>query len=143
MIARSFLALFASLLLIGCSSSPPLMRLDVQATPTGSRVFLSLQGELAYTGKLGPIQGDVKSESFEEDFVLLGTAPLTYALPLRETESDATVLGFGGKVVRKYKEGILRFEKPGFQTVERRIRFHEGETTITVEMPAEHVAPRP
>ena len=139
--ASIFLLLF-SFLGFGCSSTP-MMHLDVMATPEGSRVFLSLRGERAYTGKLGPIKGDVKAESFEEDFILIGTAPMTYELPLRETESDATILGVGGKVVLKYKEGVLRFVKPGFQTVERHVRFSDGETRVVVEMPVEHDSAQP
>ena len=133
LVPKTLLSAFALLLLVGCGSTP-LARLDLQASPAGARVFLSLRGDRAYTGKLGPIRGDVKSESFEEDFVLLGTAPLIFDVALRETESDATILGVGGKVVRKYKEGVLRFEKPGFETAERRVRLAEGTTEVQVDL---------
>ena len=35
----------------------------------------------------------------------------------------------------KYKEGVVRFVKPGFETVERRFRFQDGEVRIQVKMP--------
>lgn len=124
----------APVLLTGCSSTP-MMELDLRSDPVGAQVYMSRRGEKAVTGKLGPVKGNVRAESLEEDFVFIGTAPLTYSSPLSETESDARVLGFGGKVVRKYKDGVIRFEKPGFETVERHVRFQDGELKMKVSMP--------
>jgi hypothetical protein len=122
------------ILAAGCGSTP-MMELDLSSNPDGAKVYLSRRGKKAYQGNFGPIKGNVKAEKLEEEFVLLGTSPLFYTSPLRETESDATVLGIGGKVVLKYKEGILRFKKPGFETVERYVRFLDGEVSIDVDMP--------
>lgn len=141
MILRALAIALASLAAFGCSSTPPTMQLDVHSFPEGARVFISRRGERAIAGKIGPIKGDVKSEELEEEFVLIGTAPLTYTSLLHEIESDATVLGIGGKVVLKFRDGVLRFEKPGFQTVERHVRFQEGEVRLEVELPEAEAPP--
>ena len=133
---RALTLALVSILAVSCSSTPT-MELEIQSDPAGARVYMSLRGQRAVTGKFGPIQGDVKAEDLEEEFLLIGTAPFTYTLPLHETESDATVLGVGGKVVLKYKEGIVRFEMPGFQSVERHVRFREGDVRVEVAMPEE------
>ena len=62
-------------------------------------------------------------------------ATFEHATPLEEQESGARGFGFTGGKVNRYKEGLLRIEKPGFQTVERRILFREGEMELKVRLP--------
>ena len=121
-------------ILSGCASTPE-MELELRTEPEGARVYLSRRGKKAYQAKLGPVKGDVKAETFEEEFLLIGTSPLVYTTPLRATESDATLLGVGGKVVLKFDDGVLRFEKPGYETIEQHVRFHDGDTTLEVALP--------
>ena len=130
----------ALLLVLTACSSTPKMELELGSTPQGAQVFLSRRGERAYEGKLGPLKGDVKSDELEEGFALIGTSPLTYVSPLRETESDATLFGVGAKVVLKYKDCVVRFVKPGFETVERHVLFQEGEVRVQVKLPRAQAA---
>ena len=131
---RSLLAFATTaLLLVSCGSTPE-VQLDLSSDPVGAQVFLSRRGERSYRADFGPLEGDMKSEALSEDFVYLGTSPLEYATPLEENESDARVLGFGGAVVLEYHEGVLRFEKEGFATVERRVRFKNGRIQLHVTM---------
>ena len=135
LVKKALVALAASLLfLTGCGSTPT-VELDLSSDPAGAQVFLSRRGERSYRADLGPLEGDMKSEELVEDFFLLGTSPLAYVSPLEESESNAKVLGFGGAVVLEYHEGLLRFEKEGFATVERRVRFRKGKIGIHVTMP--------
>lgn len=123
------LALPLALSLAACGSTPT-VQLSVSSEPAGATVTLSRVGERSYRADLGPVEGDVRSEAFTEDAFVLGTAPLTYESPLEEEESSAKVLGFGGGVVREYHEGVLRFEKEGFETIERRVRFRDGKVEV-------------
>lgn len=141
MSVRPFAAALVCFLAAACSSTPPTLELDLLSEPEGATVYLSRRGEKAWAGKLGPVQGDVKAEDLVEDFLLIGTAPLTYTSLLRETESDATIFGVGGRVVLKFRDGVLRFEKPGFETVERHVRFVDGEVRVEVELPPAVPAP--
>lgn len=131
---RTALLLLFSIAAASCGSTP-MMQLDLQSDPVGARVYVSRRGHKSVVTRLGPIQGNVKAEDLEEDFVLIGTSPMVYSSPLKEFESDATIMGFGGQVVLRYKEAVLRFEKPGHATVERHVRFEDGEMIVQVEMP--------
>ena len=130
---RSTLLIGAATLMAGCGSAPK-MTLSLESDPVGAQVYLSRRGDRSVQGKVGPLSGNMKSESFKEEFSLIGTSPLTYESPLTETESDATFLGFGGRVKLKYKEGVIRFERPGYDTVERHFRFQDDELRLWIEM---------
>ena len=112
--------------------------LEVQLTsnPSGARVYISRRGESTYQGKVGFLKGNVKATPFEEEPQLVGTTPVTYSSPLQEMTTDATVLGVGGRVIKTFKEGVFRFERPGFEPVEQFIRFQKGRETIDVVLPA-------
>ena len=88
--------------------STPVAKLTIDSTPKGAEVHLKRLGDRDYEGKLGPISGDVKSEDYEGEFVLLGTTPLQYDVKLREKESGGTVLGIGGRVMLEFDEALLR-----------------------------------
>lgn len=129
-------ALLIAFLLSACGSTPEIV-LDLSSDPVGAQVYLSRRGERTYRGQLGPVKGDVKAESLEEDFFLIGTAPLVYTSPLEERDGGVSVLGVGGAVVLEYDEGVLRFEKEGFESVERRVRFRKGRVRVEVQMGTE------
>lgn len=130
-----FLPLALSLL-AACGSTPKLV-LDIRSEPAGAQVYLSRSGQKSFRGKLGPVQGDVRAEDLEERFQLLGTTPLEYSSPLEERESGGTLFGVGAGVVREYHSGLVRVEKEGFATVERRVRFQNGRVVVDVRLPAE------
>jgi hypothetical protein len=138
---RALLALATSTLLLASCSSTPEVQLDLSSDPVGAQVYLSRRGERSYRAGFGPVEGDMKSEELNEEFIYLGTSPLEYVSPLEEDESNAKVLGFGGAIVLEYHEGVLRFEKEGFATVERRVRFKNGtiELHVTMESPGQSV----
>lgn len=144
MALRTSLALILALApaLVGCSSTPELL-LDIQVEPAGADVYLSRRGEKAYRGDFGPVEGDVRSEAFEEGFAFLGNAPLEYSSLLEERESGGTILGIGAGVMRKYKEGIVRIEKEGFEPVERHVRFVDGEVKLAVQLEKSAAAAQP
>jgi len=129
-------------LTVGCAG-PPKLVLDVTSEPAGAKIFLSRRGEKAYRAGFGPVDGDVRSDALNEDFLLLGMSPLVYTSPLEEMESGGTVLGLGGGVVRKYLDGVLRIEKEGFETAERHMRFQDGKVTIHVKLEKKANEPQP
>ncbi len=117
----------------GCSA--PEVVLSVRTEPPGAAVYLSRRGQRAYYGAFGPIRGDMQSEPYEEDFMLVGRTPLEFASPLEEEESGgAALLGIGVTRVRRYEQGVLRFEKRGYEPVEQRVLFEEGQRLIDVEL---------
>ena len=122
-----------STLLPSCGSTPKTV-LEIVTVPSGADVYLAKSGERAVHGKLGPVAGDVDQESIDESFLLLGTAPLEYTLPLEEKESGASAFGIGFEVVRRYDEGVLRIQKNGYRTQERRIRLEDGDVRIVIEL---------
>lgn len=128
--------------LTSCSSTPK-AELQIVTHPSGADVYLSRSGERSYRGKFGPLSGGFEKEPIDEGFLLLGTAPLDYSLPLRETEQDASAFGVGIQVVRKYEEGILRVEKQGYRPVERRVHLEDGEVKVVFRLEEEPAAPTP
>lgn len=122
-----------TLVLAGCSSAPQL-DLDLHSNPEGASVYFSRRGLKSVQGKIAFVKGDVKSETLEEEFVFLGTAPLQHSTPIEEVESDATIMGVGGKVILKYREGVLRFEKAGFEPFEQRVRIEDGKIKVMADL---------
>lgn len=111
--------------------------LEVQLTsnPSGARVFISRRGESTYQGKVGFLKGNVKATPFQEELQLVGTTPVTYSSPIQEMTTDATVLGVGGRVIKSFKEGVFRFERPGYEPVEQFVRFRKAKDVIQVTLP--------
>lgn len=130
--AASWLLSLAAL--TACGSTPDIMEVELRSSPTGARVFIERRGESTYQGKVAFLKGNVKATPFVEDFQLVGTTPVTYSSQLSEMKTDATVLGVGGRVIRTYKEGVFRFERPGYETVEQFVRFDEGRVTFDVTL---------
>ena len=120
--------------LSGCGSTPEVV-LNISTVPAGAQVYLSRRGEKAYKGKLGPVKGDMRAEPIVEDFMLLGTSPIEYTTPLEEREGGAAI--FGVLVVRRYGDGVVRVVKEGFATIERHIRFKDGEVQVNVKLEAD------
>lgn len=136
-LARSLAApmlLLATLLPLGACGSSPKSNLRITSDPPGARVFLSRRGQQKVQAKVILIKGNVKAKSFEEEPFLLGTTPLDYSTPLEETSNDATVLGIGGKTIVFYEDGILTFERAGYEKAEKYVRFEKGRSKVHAEM---------
>ena len=117
----------------GCSS-PPTSTLRVSSQPEGASVYLSRRGERVYSGGFGPVMGNVSAEPIVEGFALVGTSPMKHRSPLVEEEADASLLGVGVTVERRYTTGVLRIEKEGFVPEERIVRLVEGDVRVEVEL---------
>ncbi len=117
--------------------SVPYAELSITSDPAGARVFLSRRGQQKLQAKAGFIKGNMKSGAFEEEFQLLGTTPLEYSTPLEETSTDATLFGAGGKSLKFYEEGLLRFQRDGFEVAEKFVRFEKGSNSIGATMVSE------
>ena len=116
-----------------CSSTPE-VQLLIDTTPEGAQVYFARHGDRNYQGSVGPVEGDVKKEDVAEEFVFIGDTPVKHSALLEETESGGTVLGFGAKVVLEYDEGVVRIEKAGYETVERRLKLEDGEVKLRVRL---------
>ncbi len=127
--------LFLILGLTSCGSAPKTLEVRLTSKPSGARVFISRRGESTYQGKVGFLKGNVKATPFQEELQLVGTTPVNYSCPITEMTTDATVLGVGGRVIKTFKEGVFRFERPGYEPVEQFVRFRGAKETISVTLP--------
>lgn len=124
----------AALLSPSCGGPPKMLEVQLQSNPSGARVFISRRGESTYQGKVGFLKGNVKATPFEDEMQLVGTTPVTYSSPLQEMTTDATVLGVGGRVIKTFKEGVFRFERPGYEPAEQFVRFTKGGQVMKVTL---------
>ncbi len=135
MVSKFVLTTFGVVCLACLSScSAPEVVLNIHTEPSDAEVYISRRGQKVYKGKIGPVKGDMSDEKIIEDFVLLGHTPLEYCSPLEERESGATFMGVGVAVDRKYAVGVLRIEKDGYETIERRVRFKDGEVEVKLKL---------
>ena len=65
----ALLGLFSSFA-FGCGSAPE-VRLDLLTEPQGVHVYLSRSGTRAHTADIGFFEGDIKTEPWEEEYLLL------------------------------------------------------------------------
>ncbi|MCP3920103.1 MAG: hypothetical protein GY711_31645 [bacterium] len=124
-----------------CRTPEPEMALSLRSRPEGAQVFLSRRGLKDHSENAESFRGPLVEEAVTEEFVLIGTAPLDYVTPLSESETETSDLGTESDVLVKYNECVVRFEKPGFAPVERRVRFHDGVMSVKVEL--SEVQPQP
>jgi len=136
-LALALLPLFTT----SCRTPEPEMSLSLRSQPDGAQVFLSRRGLKDRSENAESFRGPLVEEAIAEEFVLIGTAPLEYITPLSESETETSDLGTESDVLVRYNECVVRFEKPGFKTVERRVRFHDGVMNVKVEM--SEVQPQP
>lgn len=110
------------------------MKLDIDSVPTGAQVSIQLRGDRKYLGQVVFLSGSVSSKRFEDEFISMGTAPVQFSTPLKETTTNATLLGFGAKVEKRFDDALVRFELDGFETVEKFVALEEGKSTLSVEL---------
>jgi hypothetical protein len=124
--------LLSVLLLGGCG--PSMQMISIQTVPAGAEVFLQRRGEISVQGMVEGIGGSFSGGPFEEEFRMLGNAPLDYEFPLSETEASVQVGFSGGSVERHYREGTIRVELNGFQPVERIVTFNGTPLNLTLTL---------
>ncbi len=117
--------------LAACGSA---QSLSVRTDPVGAEVYLQRRGDIEIDAKVSGIPGRVTTSRFEEDFRLIGNAPVDYEFDLSETEVGVDVPGGSGKVIRHYREGTIRIERNGYETVIRVVRFSGDEVKLDVTL---------
>ena len=121
------------LILAGCGSA---QRVSVKTDPIGAEVYLQRRGDLEINAKVKGIPGKVTASRFEEDFRLIGNAPLEYEFDLSEHEVGVDVPGGSGNITRHYKEGTIRIVRDGYETVIRVVRFSGSAVELEVSLQA-------
>ena len=121
------------LALAGCGSA---QKVSVRTDPIGAEVYLQRRGNLEIDAKVSGIPGTVTASRFEEDFRLIGNAPVDYEFDLSEREVGVDVPGGSGSITRHYKEGTIRIERDGYETVIRVVRFSGSAVELEVSLQA-------
>lgn len=117
--------------LSGCSS---LQRIRVETDPVGASVYLQRRGEIEVHARSAPVVASIGLDAFEEDFILLGNAPIDYEFELNLREASVQAPEIGGDVTRHYREGTIRIERDGYQPVVRVVRFSGDDIVLIVTM---------
>ena len=110
------------------------MGLNINSVPSGAKVSVQLRGVRSYVGQVALFSGSVSSKRFEDEFLSVGTTPVQFSTPLKATTTNATILGFGGKVVRRLEDALVRFELDGFEPVEKFVALKKGSAELNVEL---------
>jgi hypothetical protein len=98
--------------------------LSIETEPAGAGVLLQRRGEVEVAARVLGVSGTLDENAFEEEFYSLGNAPIKYEFKLKESEGAIHGGAVGSaSVTRHYTEGTVRIELPGYEIVERRIRF--------------------
>jgi hypothetical protein len=109
-------------LLSSCASTNQV--LTVETVPAGAEVYLQRRGVVSVEASVSGVGGAADGGRFEDDFVMLGNAPVNFEFPLSETAGGISVGTYGGgSVTKHYREGMVRVVMPGYQTVERLVTF--------------------
>lgn len=119
------------LLLAGCGST---QKVSVRTDPIGAEVYLQRRGELEINAKVKGIPGKITGSAFEEDFRLIGNAPVEYEFDLNEEDVGIDVPEGSGSITRHYKEGTIRIERAGYETVIRLVRFTGSPVALVVAL---------
>ena len=123
--------LLGALVLVGCGSA---QKVSVRTDPVGAEVYLQRRGDLEINARVKGIPGRVTASAFEEDFRLIGNAPVEYEFELTEEDVGIDVPEGSGNITRHYKEGTIRVERPGYETVVRLVRFSGSPVDLTIAL---------
>lgn len=121
----------AVVLLAGCGSA---QKVSVRTDPIGAQVYLQRRGDLEINAQVKGIPGKVTASAFEEDFRMLGNAPVEYEFELSEREVGVDVPEGSGSIVRHYKEGTIRVEREGYESVIRLVRFSGSTVDLMITL---------
>lgn len=124
-------ALITLALLAACGSK---QKISVRTDPVGAEVYLQRRGELEINANVKGIPGKITANAFEEDFRLLGNAPVDYEFDLSEDDVGIDTPEGSGKITRHYKEGTVRVERAGYETVVRPVYFSGGTANLTITL---------
>lgn len=119
------------LLLAACSST---QKVSVRTDPIGAEVYLQRRGELEINANVKGIPGKITANAFEEDFRLIGNAPVEYEFDLTEKDVGIDVPEGSGHITRRYKEGTIRVERAGYETVVRPVYFSGGTVDLLITL---------
>lgn len=117
--------------LTACSS---LQRIRVETDPVGASVYLQRRGDVEFHGRVAGVVGGIGVDTFEEPFMLLGTAPIDYEFERRVREVSVQSPDIGGDVTRHYREGTIRIEREGYRPVVRVVRFSGDDIVLIVTL---------
>ncbi|MDH3734181.1 MAG: hypothetical protein OEU54_11630 [Gemmatimonadota bacterium] len=117
--------------LAGCTS---FQRISVETDPVGASVYLQRRGEIEVHGRVAGVVGGVGLESFEEDFIFLGNAPIDYEFERDVREVSVQSPEVGADVTRHYREGTIRVERTGYETVVRVVRFSGNAIVLVIDL---------
>ena len=123
--------LLGALILVGCGSA---QKVSVRTDPVGAEVYLQRRGDLEINARVKGIPGRVTASAFEEDFRLIGNAPVEYEFELTEEDVGIDVPEGSGNITRHYKEGTIRVERAGYETVVRLVRFSGSPVDLTIAL---------
>ncbi len=123
--------MLAVLALAACGSA---QKVSVRTDPIGAEVYLQRRGDLEINARVKGIPGKVTASAFEEEFRLLGNAPVEYEFELSEDEVGIDVPEGSGSITRHYREGTIRVERPGYETVVRLVRFSGSPVDLTIAL---------
>ncbi len=119
------------LFLAGCGSA---QKVSVRTDPIGAEVYLQRRGDLEINAKVKGIPGKITGSAFEEEFRLIGNAPIEYQFDLVEKDVGIDVPEGSGSITRRYKEGTIRVERDGYETVVRPVYFSGGTVDLLITL---------
>ncbi len=125
------MVLFGLALLAACGSK---QKISVRTDPVGAEVYLQRRGEFEINANVKGIPGKITANAFEEDFRLLGNAPVDYEFDLSEDDVGIDTPEGSGKITRHYKEGTIRVERAGYESVVRPVYFSGGTVNLTITL---------
>lgn len=124
---------------VGCTATQQIV---VKTEPTGADVYLQRSGDVTVDANVMGIMGSVEQDRYTEDFYYLGTTPVTYEFDLEETDSAVHAPGLGGgAVTRRHREGTVRVEMTGYETVQRPVRFTGDQLHMMITLEPQNEAP--
>ncbi len=124
-------ALLVLALLAACGSK---QKVSIRTDPLGAEVYLQRRGEIEINANVKGIPGKITANAFEEDFRLLGNAPIEYQFDLSEKDVGIDTPEGGGNIVRHYKEGTIRVEREGYESAIRPVYFSGGTVDLMITL---------
>jgi hypothetical protein len=118
-------------LLAACGSK---QKVSIRTDPLGAEVYLQRRGEIEINANVKGIPGKITANAFEEDFRLLGNAPVEYEFDLSEKDVGIDTPEGSGNIVRHYKEGTIRVERAGYETVVRLVSFSGSAVDLMITL---------
>jgi hypothetical protein len=134
---RALLFTTALLALTACGSSK--QKLSVTTVPSGAEVLLQRRGDVDIDASIpvAGISGSLEGGSFEDRFITLGNAPVSYEFELDDKDSNFNFKGQSVAVTKHYREGTIRVEMPGYRTIERLVAFSGSPVELTLTLQPE------